>query len=207
MPHLLHLDSSARDEGSVTRRLSAEYVAAWKTRHPQGTVTYRDLAEDTPGFVTPEWITAAFGPAEAQNDRTAAARKASEALIRELEEADAVVLGVPVYNFGVPAVFKAWIDRVMLAGRTFAFDENGPRGLLTGKKVIVVRASGSDFDDPFWAPLDHHAPYIRGVLGFMGITDVDIVGVSGHDPALVEAAVSGAVDAFADAFGEEPVAA
>ncbi|MGI5255517.1 FMN-dependent NADH-azoreductase [Actinacidiphila glaucinigra] len=189
MAHLLHIDSSARGEGSASRRLSAEYVAAWKSRNPHGTVTYRDLTTDTPGFVSTDWITGVFGPAETANASTEAAVAASEHLIREMEEADVIVLGVPMYNFGVPATFKAWIDRVVMAGRTFAFGENGPEGLLKGKKAVVLRASGSDFDNPDFAPMDFHAPYIRGVLGWIGITDVEIIAVNGYTPEQLDIAV------------------
>ncbi|MER6373047.1 NAD(P)H-dependent oxidoreductase [Streptomyces mirabilis] len=189
MTHLLHIDSSARGEGSASRRLSAEYVQAWQARNPHGTVTYRDLALDTPNFVSPEWITGVFGPAEAATDGTKAAVAASEVLIREIEEADVLVLGVPMYNFGVPATFKAWIDQVVMGGRTFAFGENGPEGLLKGKKAVVLRASGSDFDNPAFAPMDFHAPYIRGVLGWIGIVDVEFIAVNGYTPEQVEAAI------------------
>jgi FMN-dependent NADH-azoreductase len=189
MAHLLHIDSSARGEDSASRRLSAAYVAAWRARNPQGTVTYRDLAVDTPEFVSPEWITGVFGPAEAATGDTAAAVGAAERLIREMEEADVLVLGVPMYNFGVPAAFKTWIDQVVMAGRTFAFGENGPEGLLKGKKAVVLRASGSDFGNPALAPMDFHAPYLRGILGWMGITDVEIIAVNGHTAEQLDSAV------------------
>ncbi|WP_327425623.1 NAD(P)H-dependent oxidoreductase (plasmid) [Streptomyces sp. NBC_01527] len=207
MTHLLHIDSSARGEGSASRRLSAEYVRAWKTRNPHGTVTYRDLAVDTPDFVNPGWITGVFGPADAANADTQAALEGSERLIREIEAADVLVLGVPMYNFGVPATFKAWIDQVVMAGRTFAFDENGPQGLLKGKKAIVLRASGSDFDNPAFAPMDFHAPYIRGVLSWIGITNVEIIAVNGFTPEQLDAAVREAGNAIAASADAAPLAA
>ncbi|WP_431960745.1 FMN-dependent NADH-azoreductase [Actinacidiphila sp. bgisy160] len=207
MAHLLHIDSSARAEGSASRRLSAAYVAAWKARDPHGTVTYRDLTVDTPAFVSPEWITGVFGPAEAADTGTEAAMAASERLIREMEEADVLVLGVPMYNFGVPAAFKAWIDQVMMAGRTFAFGENGPEGLLKGKKAVVLRASGSDFDNPDFAPMDFHAPYVRGVLGWMGITDVEIIAVNGYTAEQLDSSVRGAGAAITASLDTAPQAA
>lgn len=205
MTHLLHIDSSARSEGSASRRLSAEYVEAWRVSNPHGTVTYRDLTVDTPAFVSPEWITGVFGPAEAANDDTKAAVEASERLIREIEAADVLVLGVPMYNFGVPATFKAWIDQVVMGGRTFAFGENGPEGLLKGKKAVVLRASGSDFDNPAFAPMDFHAPYIRGVLGWIGITDVEIIAVNGYTPEQVEAAIRQTGSAIAASVSADSV--
>ncbi|MDX2853038.1 FMN-dependent NADH-azoreductase [Actinacidiphila glaucinigra] len=201
MAHLLHIDSSARTEGSASRRLSAAYVDAWKNDDPHGTVTYRDLTLDTPAFVSPEWITGVFGPAEAADAATEAAVAASERLIREMEEADVLVLGVPMYNFGVPAAFKAWIDQVMMAGRTFAFGEDGPEGLLQGKRAVVLRASGSDFDDPALAPMDFHAPYVRGVLGWMGITDVEIIAVNGYTPEQLDSSVRAAGNAISASLG------
>lgn len=202
MTHLLHIDSSARGEGSASRQLSAQYVEAWKVGNPQGTVTYRDLTVDTPAFVSPEWITGVFGPSEAANEGTKAALEASDRLIREIEAADVLVLGVPMYNFGVPATFKAWIDQVVRGGRTFAFGENGPEGLLKDKKAVVLRASGSDFDNPAFASMDFHAPYIRGVLGWIGITDVEVIAVHGYTPEQLEAAIrrtDGALAASASA--------
>jgi FMN-dependent NADH-azoreductase len=168
---------------------------------PQPGTTF---AVDTPDFVSPEWITGVFGPAEAANDATKAAVAASERLIRKIEAADVLVLGVPTYNFGVPATFKAWIDQVVMACRTFAFGESGPEGLLKGKRAVVLRASGSDFDNPAFAPMDFHASCIRGVLGWIGITDVEIIAVNGYAPEQVEAAtgrpgalVAAAAPAFA----------
>lgn len=197
MPHLLHIDSSARTGGSLTRGLTSDYVAAWLARNPGATVTYRDLAEDVPGFVSPAWITGAFGPQESHDEESRAALNASETLIREIEAADVIVLGVPMYNFSVPAVFKAWIDRVLLAGRTFAFNENGPVGLLSGKKAVVLRASGSDFDNPAFAPMDFHGPYLRTVLGFIGITDVEIIAVNGPTAEQTERTLDAAGAAIA----------
>lgn len=207
MAHLLHIDSSARGEGSASRRLSADYVAAWKARNPRGTVAYRDLAADSPAFVSPEWITGVFGPAEAADEGTREAVAAAERLIHELEEADVLVLGVPMYNFGVPATFKAWIDQVMMAGRTFAFGDNGPEGLLKGKKAVVLRASGSDFGNPDFAPMDFHAPYIRGVLGWMGVTDVEIIAVNGYTSEQLDSAVLGAGSAITASVDAAPLAA
>ncbi|MEU3795565.1 FMN-dependent NADH-azoreductase [Streptomyces fructofermentans] len=207
MTHLLHIDSSARSEGSASRRLSAEYTKAWKARNPHGTVTYRDLSIDTPDFVSPEWITGVFGPAEAANADTQAALDASELLIREIEAADVLVLGVPMYNFGVPAIFKAWIDQVVMGGRTFAFGENGPEGLIKGKKAIILRASGSDFDNPDFAPMDFHAPYIRGVLGWIGITDVEFIAVNGFTPEQIDAAIRDAGNTIAASAASATLAA
>jgi FMN-dependent NADH-azoreductase len=197
MPHLLHIDSSSRSADSVSRRISARYVDAWRQQNPEGTVTYRDVTVNTPNFVSADWVTGVFAPAEYHTPQTRAAVDASSVLISEVEAADVLVLGVPMYNFNVPATFKAWIDQIAMAGRTFAYDENGPRGLLGGKKVVIARASGSDFSNPAFAPMDFHAPYLRGVLGFLGITDVEFISVNGQTPEQIEAGLTEADQAIA----------
>ncbi|MCX5317681.1 FMN-dependent NADH-azoreductase [Streptomyces sp. NBC_00154] len=181
MPHLLHIDSSARSTGfgSASRRLSAQYVDAWKAQNPGGTVTYRDVTVNVPDLVSEHWVRGVFGPAEIHDARSDAAVTAAEKLIAEVKAADVLALGVPVYNFNVPASFKAWIDQISMAGRTFSYTADGPQGLLEGKKVAVLRSSGSDFSNPRFAPLDFHEPYIRGILGFLGITDVEFISVNG----------------------------
>ncbi|MFD7444492.1 FMN-dependent NADH-azoreductase [Streptomyces sp. NPDC059909] len=180
MAHLLHIDSSARSSGSATRRLSAQYAEAWQARNPGGTVTYRDVTADVPNLVDEHWVRGVFGPSEIHDTESRAAVTASEELIAEVEAADVLALGVPVYNFSVPAAFKAWIDKICMAGRTFSYTSEGVRGLLGGKKVVVLRSSGSDFSDPRFASLEFHEPYIRGVLGFLGITDVEFISVNGQ---------------------------
>jgi FAD/FMN-containing dehydrogenase/FMN-dependent NADH-azoreductase len=176
VPHLLHIDSSARGADSLTRQLSACYVAAWKTRHPEGTVTYRDLATITPDPVSADWITGVFAPAEYHTRASKAAVDAAETLIREVEAADVLALGVPMYNLSVPASFKAWIDQIIMVGRTCTIDADGrPLGLLAGKKAVVLRASGSDYANPMFTPYDFHQPYLRTVLGLVGITDIEFI--------------------------------
>jgi FMN-dependent NADH-azoreductase len=197
MPHLLHIDSSSRGADSVSRQISARYVDAWRRQNPEGTVTYRDVTVNTPHFVSADWVTGVFAPAEYHTPQTKAAVDASSALISEVEAADVLVLGVPIYNFNVPATFKAWIDQIAMAGRTFAYDENGPRGLLGGKKAVIARASGSDFSNPAFAPMDFHAPYLRGILGFLGITDVEFISVNGQTPEQIEAGLARADQAIA----------
>ncbi|WP_328760471.1 FMN-dependent NADH-azoreductase [Streptomyces sp. NBC_00271] len=197
MPHLLHIDSSSRGADSLTRQISARYVAAWRRQNPEGTVTYRDVTVNVPNFVSADWVTGVFAPAEHHTLQTKAAVDASSALISEVEAADVLVLGVPMYNFNVPATFKAWIDQICMAGRTFTYGEDGPRGVLAGKKAVIARASGSDFSNPAFAPMDFHAPYLRGVLGFIGITDIEFISVSGMTPEQVNAGLADADQAIA----------
>jgi len=178
MSTLLHLDSSPRGDRSITRSLTADFVASWREAHPEGKVLVRDLALQPPPFVTEAWVAAAFSPAPTEADKAALA--ASDALIDEIFAADRIVLGVPMYNFNVPAVFKAWIDQVSRVGRTFSIGANGLEGLVKGKKVTVVTASGSVFREGTpYASYNFQEPYLRAVLGFLGVTDVEFVVADG----------------------------
>ncbi|MEQ9257581.1 MAG: NAD(P)H-dependent oxidoreductase [Roseovarius sp.] len=165
---ILQIDASARHQGSVTRDLTAQIVA----RHPGAKVIHRDLAADPLPQIDEAWVTANFTPAdkrtEAQTDKLAL----SETLVAELEAADTIVIGLPVYNFGLPAALKAWVDLVARAGRTFRYTEAGPEGLLTGKRAIVALASGGTREG---SEIDFATPYLRHILGFIGIDDVTVV--------------------------------
>lgn len=163
---ILHIDASARREGSVSRALTARIVEKLG-----GEVLRRDLASPIPQ-VNEEWIAANFTPAESRTDAQAAALALSDALVAEVKAADVLVIGVPVYNFGVPAALKAWVDQVARAGVTFRYTETGPEGLLTGKRAILAMASGGT---PAGSEIDFATGYMRHILGFIGITDVEIV--------------------------------
>ncbi|MEO0999472.1 MAG: NAD(P)H-dependent oxidoreductase [Pseudomonadota bacterium] len=165
MPTLL-LQSSARTEGSISRELAADLAARLG-----GDVTARDLAAGFP-HVTPEWIGANFTPPADRSDAQKATLALSDELIAELMAADTLVFGVAIYNFGVPAPLKQWIDHVCRAGITFKYSEAGPVGLLEGKKAYIVAASGGT---PVGSPIDYATTYLTHVLGFIGISDVTVV--------------------------------
>ncbi|MEM6487785.1 MAG: NAD(P)H-dependent oxidoreductase [Pseudomonadota bacterium] len=167
--HILRIDASMRRQGSVTRALTDAAIA--RLRGPETTVTVRDLAEPLP-FVDETWIAATFTPPTDRTPEQRAALALSETLVAELEAADTLVIGAPMYNFFVPAAFKAWFDLIARAGETFRYTEHGPVGLLEGKRAIVVSASGGVPTD---SPADFAAPWMRHVLGFVGITDVTII--------------------------------
>ncbi|MEL6577782.1 MAG: NAD(P)H-dependent oxidoreductase [Pseudomonadota bacterium] len=168
---VLHLDASMRRAGSTTRALTAAVVAGQRAGEGAQRVIYRDLADGLP-LIDEAWIGANFTAAEERTPEQDAALALSETLIAEIEAADTIVIGVPVYNFGVPAAFKAWIDLVARARRTFRYTENGPVGLLEGKNAIVVVASGGTEVD---SAIDFATPWIRHVLGFIGIQDIEVV--------------------------------
>jgi FMN-dependent NADH-azoreductase len=168
---VLEIAASGRNDGSVSRRLSADLIAALEDRHGRIELTRRDLGKGLP-FVDEAWINANFTPAEERNAEQRTALAESDALVAELKGADVLVIGTPIYNFGVPAALKAWVDMVARARLTFRYTENGPKGLLEGKKAYVIVASGGV---PVDSAVDFATPYLRHALSFIGITDVDVI--------------------------------
>jgi FMN-dependent NADH-azoreductase len=151
--------------------LTAELIAALESHYDTIDVARRDLADNVP-FVNEAWIAANFTPEENRSKEQRDSLTYSDALVSELRDADVVVMGVPVYNFSIPAVLKAWIDMISRARLTFRYTENGPVGLLQDKKAYIVVASGgvavgSDYD--------FATPYLRHALAFIGITDIEFV--------------------------------
>jgi FMN-dependent NADH-azoreductase len=163
---LLHLDSSALADNSVTRELSAAVVARWRALEPGLQVEYRDLDSEPLPHLTGQTLAKA-DPAEAE---------ASERTLQQFLEADVVVIGAPMYNFSIPSTLKAWIDRVAVAGRTFRYTENGPEGLAGGKRVIVASGRGGLHTG---APTDFQEPYLRQVFGFLGVKEIEFVRAEG----------------------------
>lgn len=180
MTHLLHVDASPRGERSVSRTLSHEFVERWQAAHPGSTVTYRDLGHAPIPHVTEAWIAAAFSAPNEHTPEMTDAIRLSDMLIDELLAADCYVFGVPMYNFSVPSGFKAYIDQIVRAGRTFAVTESGYKGLVEGKKALVITAEGGVYrpGSPA-ADYNFHEPYLRAILGFMGITDVNVIHADG----------------------------
>jgi len=178
MSTLLHIDSSPRGDRSISRSLTHDFVEAWKGSHPGAKVISRDLGQQPLPYVDESWIAAAFSPELTLEQK--AKLGLSDTLIDELFEADRYVFGVPMYNLSVPAVFKAYIDQIVRVGRTFAISEKGYEGLLKGKKLTIITASGGVFREgmPF-APYNFQEPYLRAVWGFIGVTDVEFIVADG----------------------------
>jgi len=183
MTNILHIDTSPQGKGSISRRLTADVVARLKSAAPDATVTHRDLIA-TPvshlGAELLEVLRPAPGrvPADSATLRTEVAQ--SEELLSEFLVADVVVIGAPMFNFSIPSQLKAWIDRVVQAGRTFRYTAQGPVGLAGGKKVIIVSSRGGLYvGTPYEAALDHQEAYLRAVLNFIGVTDVSYVRAEG----------------------------
>lgn len=172
---ILKIDASPRQAGSITRDLTSALVAGLVARHPGARVVTRDLAVEPPGFADGDWLAVREGgvPATAAS----AARLAeSDRLVGELEAADLLVIGAPMYNFGLPANLKAWIDLVARPRRTFRYDAQGPRGLLTGKRAFLMLATGGT---AIGGPADFASGYLRHVLAFLGIEDVELIAAEG----------------------------
>ncbi len=179
MATLLHLNTSPL-ASSVSRELTREFVSNWKASHPSGKVIDRDLAANPPKPLDQAWIYATFTPEEALQPEQKDLIAYSDEAIAELEQADEYVMGVAMHNFSIPAVLKLWIDQVVRRGRTFSYGAEGPKGLLSGKKATVLVATGGVYDagTPY-AAFNFIEPYLRTVLGFVGITDVKFVTAGG----------------------------
>jgi FMN-dependent NADH-azoreductase len=184
MKSLLVIDSSGRVTRSITRHLTNRFAAAWAAQHPRVRVVRRDVGLRPPPPVSEAWIAAAFAQPEerlAGSDPLAV----SDSLIQELEDAEAIVVGAPIYNFGVPAQLKAYIDQVIRVGRTFSFDPtaaNPYQPLLSSKPVVVIVSAGDGAIHPggALAHLNHLEPHLKAVLGFIGLTDLTFIRI-GYD--------------------------
>ena len=180
MSTLLHIDSSPLYGRSVSRELTAAFVTQWKAAHPDGKVIDRDLNATAIPPINAEWVGAVYTPEQARTPRQKELLSLSDSLLAELEQADEYVIGVPMHNFGVPSVLKLWIDQVVRSGHTFSYGPEGPKGLLTGKKATVLAATGGVYDQGTpYAAMNFIDPYLRTVLGFLGITDVTFVTAGG----------------------------
>ena len=174
--NILQINSSARREGSHSTRLASRLVERLRDANPDATLTVRDLTAHAASGAGRSRAAALFTPAEQRTVEQAARVALDDALIAEMQAADVVVLGVPMYNFGVPAQLKNWIDAISRAGVTFRYTANGPEGLLKGKKVYVALARGGKYRN---TPADTQVPYLKTMLAFLGMTDVQFVYAEG----------------------------
>jgi FMN-dependent NADH-azoreductase len=174
--NILQINSSARREGSQSTRLAERIVRRLRDANPDATLTVRDLTATPHPVLDETALGALFSPAAQRTAEQHARVALDDALIAELKAADVVVLGVPMYNFGVSAQLKNWIDAVARAGATFRYTEKGPEGLLSGKKVYVALARGGKYRN---TPADTQVPYLSTILGFLGMTDVRFVYAEG----------------------------
>jgi FMN-dependent NADH-azoreductase len=173
---ILQINSSARREGSQSTRLADRLVRKLRDANPHATLAVRDLTTAPHPALDDTALGALFTPASQRTPEQAARVALDDGLIAQVQDADVVVLGVPMYNFGVPVQLKNWIDAIVRAGVTFRYTEKGPEGLLQGKRVYVALARGGKYRN---TPADAQVPYLTTVLGFIGMTDLRFVYAEG----------------------------
>jgi len=173
MKTILHIDASGHKTASDSRKLSKQLVQKIQTTE-QAEVIYRDVSQDLP-FLDETMITSYFTAPDERSDELKQAIAISDQVVEELQRSDVIVIGIPIYNFSMPAGFKAWVDLVARAGVTFQYTENGPVGLLENKKAYLAITSGGV---PLDSPSDFLTPWLRQFFGFIGINDVNIIDAS-----------------------------
>ena len=212
MATLLIVNSSPRTN-SVSRKLTRQFAEDWKTRRPNGHIVERDLSDGTVPYLSEAWIEAAYTP---ESNRTPAQRamlSLSDKLIDEIMAADVILLGIPMHNFSVPATFKAWIDQIARAGKTFSYTDKGPKGLISSnKKVVAVLSRGGAYapESPQGA-MDFQVSYLRQIFALVGLTDVTFVhadrqGMGGAAAQLATENAIKQVSSFVESFATKLVA-
>lgn len=183
---LLQIDSGARGS-SVSRRLTAKFAEEWRKNHPEGEVIYRDLSATAIPLITDDWSAAHLE----ESKRTSAQRSylsTSDELIEELKAAETVVIGAPMYNFSISSLLKAWIDQIVRIGKTVSYGPNGRQGVLGKKKIVIITSRGGAYEKgTATEAFDFQEPYLRHILGFIGLTDVTFI--HAENQAREEAAV------------------
>lgn len=175
--NVLQLDSSILGDASASRQLTRQVVESLREREPDAQIIRRDLGREPVAHLTPDLLSIRGTAAELLSDLQSREARLDAELIAELQSADVLVIGAPLYNFTVATGLKAWIDRIAVAGKTFRYGEKGPEGLLKGKKAVIVATSGGSYAD---TPVDQmHVGYVKQVLNFLGITDIEVVRAPG----------------------------
>lgn len=190
--NILHVTSSPRGSASYSNRVAARVLDELRQRNPGASVITRDLARDPLPHIGEDFVAATRSPAGPATDAQRDLLALSDTLVDELLAADIVVIAAPMINFTIPSNLKTWVDYVARAGRTFSYSEAGPKGLVTGKHAIVVAARGGVYAAN--RALDFQVPYLKGVLAFLGMTDVEVLEVEGtaFGPEIAEKAVEAA---------------
>ena len=191
MANLLFVSSSLFGDGSQSRLIASEFIDRWHQSHPRTTVVERDLTADSIPHLSLAAFAASMTPADTRSSAEQQAAALADALIEEVEAADVIVLAAPMYNFSIPSTLKAWIDHITRGGRTFRYGAAGAEGLLKGRKVFIITGRGGIYSDNSPAKgMDFQEPYLRAMLGFLGLDDVTFIHVEGLKIS-PEAAASG----------------
>ena len=177
--NVLHIDSGILGDHSVSRRLTAAIAAQLKSDHPEATIVYRDLVAEPAAHLSGAHLMAANARPEDVDAKLAAEVADGAKILEQFLAADTVIIGAPMYNFSLPSQLKAWIDRIAVSGKTFRYTESGPEGLAGGKKIIVVSTRGGHYSEGPAAAMDHQESYLKVMLGFLGVTDIEFVRAEG----------------------------
>jgi len=197
MKKILHVISSPRGSASFSIKLGNAIVEKLQATHPGSTIKEVNLVNKQFPHLEEAHITSFFTPAEARTPENALAVKHSDDAIAEIMDADIIVIGAPVYNFNIHSTLKAWIDHIVRSGVTFKYDEKGAEGLVKSKKVYIAISSGFVYSDGPAQSMDYVAPYLKTILGFIGMTDITITRVEGTSvPELKDTALAKAIDSI-----------
>jgi FMN-dependent NADH-azoreductase len=179
VPVLLNIQSSPNFYSSGSRAVSKAFVEAFSTKRPDFEIVDVDLVKDPPKHVGPEHLRAFFMPPESHEPDDVAALETSDAYVEQLISADVIVLGTPMHNLGISSTMKSWIDNIIRVGKTFNYTENGPVGLIPGKKVVIVVGSGGIYTSGPLRGMEHAGNYLRDILSTLGVTDIVILRAEG----------------------------
>jgi len=193
MKQILIIETSPRGPQSASRKVAEKLSTRLQAAYPGAKLVYRDLSKDKVPHMEDGTLKALSSKVPAEVEANQEFARLSDQLTDELLESDLLVIATPMWNFGIPSLLKAWIDLVVRPGRTFSYSEKGVTGLAKDKKAILVIASGGVFTDGPWKPWDFVEPYLRAILGFIGIVDIQTIRIEGMNiPALAESAVPNA---------------
>ena len=198
MKHILHLTSSIQGEASYSIKLGKTIVEKIQDKYPGSTVEEVNLVDLEVPHLSPAVLRTFFIPGDQLSEDEKESIQFSDDMVKQLLAADIIVMGAPLYNFSIHSSLKAWIDHITRAGITFGYGENGPIGLVKGKKVYVAMASGGVFSEGPYKAHDFVAPYLKSFLGFLGMTDVSVFRAEGLKmPGIMEHAMEKAVESIA----------
>ena len=198
MKTILHLTSSPRQEASISIKLGQAIVSQLQQQYPGSTVKEVNLIQENFPHLDAPHLQSFFTPKESLTAADQEAIRYSNQAIGQLMEADFIVIGAPLYNFSIHSALKAWIDHIARAGITFRYSEQGPEGLVKGKKVYIAMASGAVYSEGTYQPYDFVVPYLKAVLGFLGMTDMTVYRAEGMSiPGIQEHALENAINEIA----------
>jgi FMN-dependent NADH-azoreductase len=195
MANILHIISSTRGDQSISTQLGNSIVAKLVAAHNGSTVTTIDLEQQPLAFPDGAFTTAMFTPSELRTDDDIKILEASDKAVGQLLAAETIVISLPFINFGIPSTLKAWLDTINRAGITFSYSAEGPKGLITGKKVYIALSSGGIYSEGPMQSYDHAVPFLKSILSFMGITDITVARAEGTKiPGIQDFALQKAIE-------------